>query len=199
MAHHNTVFSQFLQLVPRHEFERLANRQHTGRKLRRMNRWTQFVSMALGQLTDRVSLRDIVNNLDAQYRHHYHLGCHRASRSSLARANENLDSDFYRDIFMRLYQRCTPSAPGHRFRFKHKLFSLDGSLIDLSLKIFPWADFNGRKAALKLHIGLDHDGYIPAFATVIPPFLTVVRSRHQAAMASFCFGVMPPSAVFGRS
>lgn len=34
---------------------------------------------------------------------------------------------------------------------------------------------------------------------VIPPFLAVVRSRHQAAMASFCFGVMPPSAVFGRS
>jgi hypothetical protein len=34
---------------------------------------------------------------------------------------------------------------------------------------------------------------------VIPPFLAVVRSRAHAAKASFCFGVMPPSAMFGRS
>src|SRR5690606_7798228 len=35
----------------------------------------------------------------------------------------------------------------------------------------------------------------PASSEVIPPFLAVVRSRHQAAMASFCFGVMPPRPV----
>ena len=37
------------------------------------------------------------------------------------------------------------------------------------------------------------------WVTVIPPFLAVVRSRAHAATASFCFGVMPPSAMFGRS
>jgi IS4 transposase len=52
------------------------------------------------------------------------------------------------------------------FRFKGKLFSLDGSLIDLSMKVFPWADVAPRKAAFKLHLGLDHDGLIPAFAEV---------------------------------
>jgi hypothetical protein len=36
-------------------------------------------------------------------------------------------------------------------------------------------------------------------ARVIPPFLRGCRSRTQAAMASFCAGVMPPSAMFGRS
>jgi hypothetical protein len=35
--------------------------------------------------------------------------------------------------------------------------------------------------------------------TVIPPFLAGFRSRAQAAMASFCFGVIPPMPMFGRS
>ena len=57
-------------------------------------------------------------------------------------------------------------APRHRLRFKNKLYSLDASLIDLSLKVFPWAHYALGKAAMKLHVGLDHDGYLPAFATI---------------------------------
>ncbi|MBM4229585.1 MAG: hypothetical protein FJ184_02405 [Gammaproteobacteria bacterium] len=33
---------------------------------------------------------------------------------------------------------------------------------------------------------------------VIPPFLGGLRSRFHAAMASRCFGVIPPKAMFGR-
>ena len=36
-------------------------------------------------------------------------------------------------------------------------------------------------------------------AAVIPPFLTVFKSRGYAESASFCFGVIPPRAMFGRS
>ncbi len=57
-------------------------------------------------------------------------------------------------------------APRHGFRFKNKLYSLDASLLDLSLKIFPWAHFAKGKAAVKLHVGLDHDGHLSAFATL---------------------------------
>jgi hypothetical protein len=34
------------------------------------------------------------------------------------------------------------------------------------MKVFPWADIAPKKAAFKLHLGLDHDGLIPAFAEV---------------------------------
>jgi hypothetical protein len=34
---------------------------------------------------------------------------------------------------------------------------------------------------------------------VVPPLLTEFRSRGHAAMGNFCFGGMPPMAVFGRS
>jgi len=52
-------------------------------------------------------------------------------------------------LFQTLYQRCTGGARRHGFRFKNKLFSLDATLIDVSMKIFPWADYNGKKAAFK--------------------------------------------------
>ncbi len=54
----------------------------------------------------------------------------------------------------------------HGFRFRNKLFSLDASLIDVSMKVFPWANFGRKKSAFKLHLGLDHDGLIPAFGCV---------------------------------
>lgn len=34
---------------------------------------------------------------------------------------------------------------------------------------------------------------------VIPPFLKRPEGRGYAAKANFCFGVMPPSAILGRS
>ncbi len=38
--------------------------------------------------------------------------------------------------------------------------------MDLCLSVFPWARFRRAKGAVKLHVGLDHDGYLPAFLTV---------------------------------
>ena len=88
MAHYNTVFSQILKLIPRHEFESLARAHHSGQKLRKLTRWSQFVSLGLAQLAGRVSLRDVVSNLKAQAGKIYHLGCGDVNRSSLARVNE---------------------------------------------------------------------------------------------------------------
>ena len=168
MAHHNTVFAQLLKLVPRHEFEKLAAEHHVGQKLRKTSRWSQFVALTLGQLSGRQSLRDIESNMKAQDQRLYHLGTSVIARSSLARLNEKQPCTLYEEFFAKLYTRCQNLVPGHSFRFKNKLYSLDASLIDLSLKIFPWAHYASGKAAMKLHVGLDHAGHLPAFATVTP-------------------------------
>jgi len=144
----------------------LAEAHHVGRKLRSISRWSQFVALTMGQLAGRRSLRDIVANLDAQGPRLYHLGARRVARSSLARVNQRQPCALYEALFGELYQRCRRRAPGHKFHFKNKLYSIDSSLIDLSLKLFPWADFNRGKAAMKLHVGLDHAGYPPAFAAI---------------------------------
>ena len=166
MPHHNTIFSQLLKLVPRHEFEPLAKQHHEGRKLRKMSRWSQFVSLGLAQLSGRNSLRDIVSNMSAQVNKLYHLGVASINRSSLARVNEQQPYTLYEALFGKLFSRCQGLAPKHGFRFKNKLYSLDASTIDLCLSVFPWAKFRRAKGAIKLHVGLDHDGYLPAFITV---------------------------------
>ena len=84
MAHCNTILSQILKIVPRHEFETLAIEHHSGRSFRKASRWSQFVSLAMAQLSGRTSLRDIIDNLCAQTHRLYHLGSARLSRSNLA-------------------------------------------------------------------------------------------------------------------
>ena len=166
MAHHNTVFSQLLKFVPRHEFETLAKQHHCGRSFRTASRWSQFVTMAMAQLAGRNSLRDIVENIAAQAHRLYHLGSAKLSRSNLSRINEDKPYALYEALFGKLLSRCQGMTPGHNFRFKNPLYSLDASTIDLCLSVFPWADFRTTKGAIKLHVGLNHAGYLPEFVTV---------------------------------
>lgn len=166
MAHTNTVLAQLLKLLPRHEFQTLANQHHRGQKLRKTSRWEQFVSMFMAQLTGRQSLRDIEANMNAQGNHRYHLGIGKIAKSSLARINEKQPYTLYEALFEKLVKRCQGVLPRHPFRFKNPLFSLDSSLIELSLALFPWSDHNRHRGAVKLHVGLDHRGHFPAFATL---------------------------------
>ena len=166
MAHCNTIFSQILKLVPRHEFETLAKQHHQGRAFRTASRWSQFVTLAMAQLSGRNSLRDMVENVSAQAHRLYHLGSAKLSRSNLSRINEDKPYALYEALFGKLLRRCQGMAPGHPFRFKHPLYSLDASTLDLCLSVFPWADFRSTKGAVKLHVGLNHQGYLPEFVTV---------------------------------
>lgn len=166
MAHSNTVFAQLLKLVSRHEFETLSKRHHSGRSFRTASRWSQFTCLVMAQLTGRSSLRDIVDSATSQAHRLYHLGCSQLSRSNLSRMNENKPYQLYETLFFKLLQRCQRSAPGHDFRFKNQLYSLDASLIHLCLSLFPWAEYRQTKGAVKLHVGLNHAGYLPEFVAL---------------------------------
>ena len=166
MAHNSTIFGQLLKLLPRHEFEALAGKHKAGRMPRKLTRWDQFVAMGMAQLTGRCSLRDIVSNLSAQSRKLYHLGVGEVSRSSLARVNAEKPWQLYQALFGVLLPRCQLASPGHGFRFKNPLYSLDSTVIDLCLAMFPWAKFRRTKGGVKAHVALDHAGHLPAFMTV---------------------------------
>ena len=166
MAHNNTVFAQLLKLLPRHEFETLAKQHHSGRSFRKNSRWSQLVAMMMGQLSGRNSLRDMIDNLRAQAHRLYHLGSNPLTRSSLSRINNDKPYQLYEALFSKLLTRCQSQAPRHGFRFSNPLYSLDASTIDLCLSVFPWAEFRTTKAAVKLHVGLNHAGHLPEFVTI---------------------------------
>ncbi len=159
-------FEKKLNYVPRRQFERLAKEHHTGRSFRTASRWSQFVAMLMAQLTGRVSLRDVESNLVAQSHKLASLGSSPIARSSLARLNKAKPYTLYEALFGVLLGRCQSLAPGHDFRFKNTLYSLDASTIDLCLEAFPWAQFRKTKGAVKLHVGVDHGGFLPEFVTI---------------------------------
>ena len=162
-----SIFSQLLKLFPRAEFEQ-AVRQHRGeRHARGFTCWGQFVAMLFCQLGRAQSLREICGGLAASQGKLRHLGLSAAPpRSTLAYANRQRPWQIYETVFQQLLAKCRGAAPGHKFRFKNKLLSLDASVIDLCASLFDWAQFRRTKGAVKLHLVLDHDGYLPSFCVV---------------------------------
>lgn len=144
----------------------MAKTHHSGQKLRSVSRWDQFIAMSMSQLCGRQSLRDIESNGQAQQQKLYHLGAKPIAKTTLARLNENQPCDLYQSLFYKLLGRFNIQPSSHKFRFKNPLHSLDASLIDLSIKLFPWSLCNKDKAAVKLHVGLNHAGMIPEFVAL---------------------------------
>ena len=120
----------------------------------------------MSQLSGRQSLQDIEANLVNQAPKLYHLGAKPVARSSLARMNEKQPFELYQALFHQLLGRFNHPATEHKFRFKNPLYSLDASLIDLSIKLFPWARIQQDKAAVKLSVGLNHSNMVPEFVAL---------------------------------
>ena len=138
----------------------------SGRAARKFSRWDQFVHLMAIQLTGRSSLRDGVRSMRSRSNNLYHLGTQPVARSTFAEANEKRPASFFEALFGRVYSRCRPIAPKHKFKFKNKLFSLDETTVSLCLSLFPWARFRKTKAGIKINTLLDHDGYLPAFVSI---------------------------------
>lgn len=138
--------------------------------------------MLFCQLGGAKSLREICGGLAAAEGKLRHLGVSQApSRSTLAYANEHRPWQLYEDVFHQLLGKCQAAAQQagarHRFRFKHKLLSLDATTIDLCASVFDWAQFRRTKGAVKLHLQLDHDGFLPCFAVITE------GKQHEAPVA----------------
>jgi len=166
MAHCNTLFHSMLNFIPRHQFVALENQHGTGRKSRNFSRWNQFTHLMFMQLTGRASLRDGIQSMNSRAKDLYHLGAKPVARATFADANNMRPASFYQALFEKMYQRCRIISPKHKFKFKNKLYSLDASVIDLSLGAFPWASFRRTKSAVKIHTVLDHSGFLPAFVSI---------------------------------
>ena len=162
-----SMFSQLLKLFPRTEFQALVKRTHAERHARGFTCWGQFVAMLFCQLGHAHSLREICGGLRSSEGKLKHLGITAPNRSTLAYANEHRPWQLYRAVFQELLARCQSAVPARRkFRFKHKLVSLDSTVIDLCATLFDWAKFRRTKGAVKLHCLLDHDGYLPSVVVV---------------------------------
>jgi hypothetical protein len=165
-----SIFSQVLGVFSRAEFEQAVSHHRAEHHARGFSSWTQMVAMLFCHLGKAQSLREICGGLAACEGKLRHLGVVQSpKRSTLAYANEHRPWQLYQTVFEQLQKKCQREVRGgKKFRFKNKLLSLDGSVIDLSATMYDWAKFRRTKGGVKLHLLLDHDGYLPQYAVIEP-------------------------------
>jgi hypothetical protein len=165
MIGHSSLFSQVLFLVNRHQFARRVQECGAEKAAKGFSCWSQFVAMMFCQLAQAKSLREISDGLACCEGKLNHLGLLEGpKRSTLSYANAKRPWELFEKVFYDQLGLAQSLAPKKKLRFKNKLLSLDASVIDLSLSMFNWATFRQTKGAVKLHLLLDHDGYLPVFA-----------------------------------
>jgi len=126
--------------------------------------------MAFAQLTYRESLRDIITCLSAMRTKLYHIGISgKLAKSTLADANNTRNWRIYADFAAVLIQQARDLYAGDGDLpegLNTTAYALDSTTIDLSLTLFPWAQFRRRKSAVKVHTLLDLQGAIPRFVHI---------------------------------
>ena len=165
MSHATSLFCQILSLFQRSDFARHVREFKAERHSRGFSCWDQFVAMLFCQLAQARSLREISDGLKSCEGKLKHLGLEtEPKRSTLSYANAHRPWQLFEQLFHDLLARCQEISPRKKFRFKNKLLTLDSTTIELCANMFDWAKWRQTKGAVKLHLLLDHDGYLPVFA-----------------------------------
>jgi hypothetical protein len=158
------ILSQILDLVHRQTLDRLVERYDAESRVRHFGCRQQLICMAFAQLTWREGLRDIATCLNAKSETLYHLGFREpVAKSTLADANEQRDWRLWEDLAKSLMRKARTLYAGEDLglELENTVYALDSTTIDLSLTLFPWADFRRTKAGIKMHTQLDLRGPIP--------------------------------------
>jgi putative transposase len=162
----STVLEQVLKLLPRRECEALSRKHHVGRPLRRTRHWDQFVALTTAQLSGHHSLREIDQCGRVHAQHLQTFQCRPMTRATLARHNRDQPWQIYRALFGVLLERCQRYNGQRKLPVDQKIVSIDSTTILLCLSLCPWASYQRKQGAIKVHVGLDHATWLPEFLTI---------------------------------
>jgi len=161
MSQGKYIFSQIVTFLPARVFDRCVNTFQDDKWVKHFPCWNQLVCMIFGQLSNRVSLRDLLVCLNAHKSKHYHLGFGKSiSRSNLAEANEKRDCKIFEMFAYEMIaeaQKTYISDSDFNLSIKGNVYSFDSTTIDLCLNVFWWASFRRAKGGIKLYTLLNYN------------------------------------------
>jgi len=189
MKHINTIFSQLLGSIPRHQFNKVVSRYNGDKRAGSMTCWTQFCCMLYGQFCGRKTLREISLSWESHRQKYYHIGVSEAKRSTLSDANRDRPSGIYLELFYCLLNQLR--SPGTLVKDAIRL--IDSTTIDLCKQQFEWATFRSGKAGVKIHTVYDPNENIPTF------FSITTASKHDKKAAEKMPLVNGATYVFDRA
>ena len=164
------VFSQLFEFINRFEFDQCVNRYNGNFRVKRFTCWEQFLVMSFAQFSFRESLRDIEYCLSSIQKKLYHCGVRsEVARSTLSDANESRNWRIYSDFAETLMRIAVPLYKGENKLAKELdsiIYAFDSTTISLCMSLFPWAVYGKKRNAIKVHVLLNIDGYIPEFVNI---------------------------------
>jgi IS4 transposase len=119
---------QVLKAVPQGAFDQIVQRHGGDRYVKRFRCRDQLVAMLYVQLAGAQSLRELQAGLNAQARHHYHLGIGPVARSTLADANDRRNPLIYADLLRLLIEQAGRALRRER---SEMLYLLDATTVPL--------------------------------------------------------------------
>ena len=163
------VFAQVMNALHPQEFARCVAQFPSPRRPRGLSAYDHFLALCFAQLTGREGLRDLVICLNSRPGRAYQAGFRtRLTRTNLAYANEHRDWRTVAAVAHLLMRRTArlyaddPMEP----EMPQLSYALDASLIDLSLALFPWANWQHTDAAVKLHTLLSLRSPVPVWTAI---------------------------------
>ena len=161
MAYTSTVFSQLLKHLPRSTFQKSVAQYQGDKRCRTVFCWDLFIALLFGQLSQAKSLRDLIEKLDSQQSHHYHLGINPIKRSSLSDACQSRPIEVFYHLFFTLLDRLEQNR-GER-SVRQAVMLMDSTTISLCQSQYQWAEFRTGKGGIKIHTLYDPDADTPVF------------------------------------
>jgi hypothetical protein len=193
----STIITSLLRLLSRDLFQTSVDKYETDKYVKNFFSWDHLITMVVAQLLGADSLRDIVGQISCMpQRKKQLLIDNPPARSTLATANKTRDWHLFKDTFDNLLA----SLKAHFKKSRHiaescklPVYSIDSTVISLSLKLFNWAQYRTRKGGIKLHTLIensDNGGGIPILFN-----LTYGKSHDSTQAVDLIKGLEPQSIV----
>jgi hypothetical protein len=158
------VFAQLVSFLDRNHFNYLVRKYGGDRYVKHFTCWNQLLAMMFGQLSNRVSLRDLIVALDAHRTKCYHLGVGKqVTKTTLARANQDRDCRIFEDFAYHMIAEAQRKRATDIFKLSGNVYAFDSTTIDLCLSVFWWAKFRKKKGGVKAHVLYDVEAQVPKF------------------------------------
>ena len=158
----SSIFTQVLKAIDRDEFRDIVSRYKGDAYGKSFDSWAHMVALVYAQLSAVKSLRGLEAGFNAQSQHHYHFGCGKLQRSTLADANKRRPFEIFAEVFALLGLRLDRKT---RRDGDQLVRLIDSTPIPLG-KLYDWAAWNGRIRGMKVHVVYDPGADYPRILDV---------------------------------
>ena len=170
------VLAKLCKFIPSHATAKIARELEQEKFARSFCAWSHVVSLLFAQLCHSISLADVCDATALRLSRLSLLrGAKAPARNTLSNANTRRDPKLMEKLFWATLASLEGIQPGFgpsgRYkrlprRFKKAIHAIDSSTIALVANCMDWAKHRRRKAAAKLHMRLDLQHFLHAFAIV---------------------------------